>query len=141
VAGVGVALVLALSGSAAAPAFAITKEGDGSVLVTLNYTQNENLSQVNSKLMAMGTNEQISISMAIGPAPVSGPVACTPAPGASGPSGPAVNVLVGANGTEVIGPGQSAGNTGEGTFHLAHCVVMSGTGSGSTAVTGNTGGG
>ena len=32
-----------------------------------------------------------------------------------------MKVLVGTNGTEVIGPGQSAGNTAEGTFHLARC--------------------
>ena len=38
-AGVGAALVLALGGSAAPPAFAITKQGDGSVLVKLNYPQ------------------------------------------------------------------------------------------------------
>jgi hypothetical protein len=53
-AGVGTALVLALSGSTAPPAFAITKQGDGSVLVKLNYHQNENLPQVNRKLAAMG---------------------------------------------------------------------------------------
>jgi hypothetical protein len=35
-AGVGAALLLALSGSAASPAFAITKKSDGSVLVKLN---------------------------------------------------------------------------------------------------------
>jgi hypothetical protein len=131
-AGVGAALVLALSGSAAPPAFAITKEGDGSVLVKLNYDQNENLPQVNRKLTAMGTHEQVTIYMATGPAAVSGPVTCTPAPGASSLSGPPVKVLVGTDGTEVIGPGQSAGNTGEGTFHLDHCVVAGDTGSGGT---------
>ena len=30
-----------------------------------------------------------------------------------------MKVLVGTNGTEVIGSGQSGGNTAEGTFHLA----------------------
>ena len=121
-AGVSTALVLALGGSAAAPAFAITKEGDGSVLV---------------KLTAMGIDEQVTIYMAIGPAAVSGPVTCTPAPGASSPSGPPVKILVGTDGTEVIGPGESAGNTGEGTFHLDHCVVAGDTGSGNTGNTGN----
>ena len=61
--------------------------------------------------------------MATGPATVSGPVTCTPAPGASSTSGPPVKVLVGTNGTEVISPGESAGNTAEGTFHLASCGV------------------
>jgi hypothetical protein len=140
-AGVGAALVLALSGSAAPPAFAITKEGDGSVLVKLNYDQNENLPQVNRKLTAMGTHEQVTIYMASGAAPVSGPVNCTPAPGASSLSGPPVKVLVGKDGTEVIGSGQSAGNTGVGTFHLDHCVVTGDTGSGNTGIAGNTGAG
>jgi hypothetical protein len=138
-AGVGAALVLVLGGSAATPAFAITKQGDGSVLVHLNYVQNENLPQVDAKLAAMGTHEQITIYMATGAASVSGPVTCTPAPGASSPSGPTVKVLVGSDGTEVIAPGQSGGNTAEGSFHLNRCVVTSDTGSGKTGNSGNTG--
>jgi hypothetical protein len=134
-AGVGAALVLALSGSAAPPAFAITKQDDGSVLVHLNYVKNLNLAQVEQKLEDMGTNEQITIYMAAGAAPVSGPVTCTPEAGASGPQ---VKVLVGKDGTEVIAPGQSGGNTAEGTFHLNHCVVSSDAGSGNS---GNTGAG
>ncbi len=136
-AGVGAALVLTLSGSAAPPAFAITTNSDG-VLVKLNYAQDLNLPQVNRKLAALGTHEQITIYMATGAATVSGPVTCTPAPGASSPSGPPVKVLVGANGTEVIAAGESGGNTAEGTFHLDHCVVSSNTGSGNS---GNTGAG
>jgi hypothetical protein len=132
-AGLGAVLVVALGGSAAAPAFAITREGDGSVLVQLNYGLNENLPQVNAKLAAMGTGEQITIYEAIGPASISGPVTCTPV---SGASGPAVKVLQGTNGTEVIGPGQSAGNTGEGTFHVDHCTVAPAS---DTGTTGNTG--
>jgi hypothetical protein len=136
-AGVGAALVLALSGSAATPAFAITREGDGSVLVQLN--QNQNLPQVNAKLTAMGTHEQITIYEAAGPAAVSGPVTCTPGPGAGQPN-PPVRVLQGTDGTEVNGSGQSAGNTGAGTWHLARCTVApdSDTGPG-TGNTGNTG--
>jgi hypothetical protein len=131
-AGVAAALVLALGGSAAPPAFAITKQDDGSVLVQLNYVQNQNLPQVNEKLKAMGTNEQITIYMATGAATVNGPVTCTPATGAGRPSGPQVKVLVGSNGTEVVAPGQSAGNTAEGSFHLNHCVVTSDTDAGNT---------
>jgi hypothetical protein len=52
-----------------------------------------------------------------------------------------VKVLVGTDGTEVIGSGQSAGNTAEGAFHLDHCVVTGDTGSGNTGNTGNTGAG
>ena len=116
--------MLALGGAAAtAPAFAVTRASDGSVLVQLNYQTDQNLPQVNQKLAAMGTHEQIGIAMATGPASVSGPVTCTPAPGASSTSGPPVKVLVGTNGTEVISQGESAGNTAEGTFHLASCGV------------------
>jgi hypothetical protein len=134
-AGVGAALLLALSGSAAPPAFAVTKQGDGSVLVQLNYAKDQNLPQVNRKLAAMGTHEQITIYMATGAASVSGPVTCARAPGVSGPQ---VKVLNGTDGTEVIAPGESAGNTAEGTFHLDHCVVTSDTASGNS---GNTGAG
>ncbi|HWF55629.1 MAG TPA: hypothetical protein VG223_13405 [Solirubrobacteraceae bacterium] len=135
-AGVTAALVVALGGSTAAPAFAITHEGNGSVLVHLNYGGNQNLPQVNARLIAMGTNEQITIYMATGAASVSGPVTCTAGPGAGQPN-PPVKVLVGSNGTEVIAPGESGGNTAEGSFHLDHCTVAptSDTGPG----TGNTG--
>jgi hypothetical protein len=131
-AGVGAALVLALGGSAAPPAFAITKASDGSVLVHLNYVKNLNLGQLERKLADMGTNEQVTIYMSTGAATVDGPVTCAPATGASSPPGPAVKVLVGNNGTEVIAPGQSGGNTAEGSFHLDHCVVSTATDSGNT---------
>jgi hypothetical protein len=137
-AGVGAALVLALSGSAAPPAFAITTNGDGSVLVKIN--QDQALSAANHKLTAMGIHEQVTIYMASGAAAVSGPVTCTPAPGAN-LSGPPLKVLVGKDGTQVIGSGQTAGNTGAGTYHLDHCVVTGDGGTGSTGSTGNTGAG
>jgi hypothetical protein len=138
-AGVGAALVLVLGGSAAPPAFAITKQGDGSVLVKLNYVQDLNLPQLNRRLTALGTHEQVTIYMATGAAAVSGAVTCTPGPGAGAPSTP-VKVLVGTNGTEVIGQGQSAGNTAEGTFHLARCTVAPDSDIGpGTGNTGNTG--
>ena len=120
-AGVGTALVLLLGGTAATtPAFAVTKSNDGSVLVNMNYDANQNLPQVNHKLIAMGTNEQITIYMATGSATATGPVTCK---AGSGVSGPTVRVLVGKDGTEVIPPGESAGNTAEGTFHLDHCTT------------------
>jgi hypothetical protein len=137
-AGVGAALVLALGGSAAPPAFAITKQGDGSVLVKLNYIKNLNLGQLEQRLKELGTHEQVTIYMASGAASVSGPVTCGRATGADSPSGPQVKVLVGSNGTEVIGQGQSAGNTAEGSFHMDHCVVTSDTASGNS---GNSGAG
>ena len=134
-AGAAAAVVVAVSGSAAPPAFAVTRTGDGSVLVQLNYVSGQNLGQANAKLAAMGTHEQIGIDMAAGAASAGGAVTCTRAPSASGP---AVKVLVGANGTEVIGAGQSAGNTAEGSFHMVSCTVTGDTGSGNS---GNTGAG
>ena len=128
-AGAGSALGLVLTAGAATPAFAVTKTADGSVLVTIGKTQA--LPQANAKLTAMGIHEQIIIDMASGAASVSGAVTCTPAPGVSGPP---VKVLVGTNGTEVIG----SGNTGAGTWHLAACRVAGDTGSGNS---GNTGAG
>jgi hypothetical protein len=130
-AGVAAALVVALGGSTAAPAFAITKSADGSVLVNLNYNANQNLPQVNAKLAAMGLHEGVTIHMAAGAASVSGPVTCAQGPGANTP----VKVLVGADGTETIA--QSAGNTAEGTFHLGRCVVTGANNSGNTGNTGN----
>lgn len=139
VAGVGAVLVLVLGGSAAAPAFAITTSGDGSVVVDINQLQS--LPAANQKLTAMGIHEQVTIYMASGAAAVSGALTCTPGRGAGQPR-PPVKVLVGKDGTQVIGSGQSAGNTGEGTFHLARCTVApdSDTGPG-TGNTGNTGAG
>jgi hypothetical protein len=108
-------------------AYTITDMSNGSVLVTINQT--EALPQANQKLTAMGIHEQITIHMASGPAPVSGPVACTPAPGVPGPP---VKVLVGTNGTQVIG----SGNTGAGTWHLGACSLTGDSGSGNTGNTG-----
>jgi len=132
-AGIGAALVLVLGGSTAAPAFAVTKASDGSVLVHLNYTSNQNLPQVNAKLASMGIHESVVIQMAPGSATVGGPVTCSQGAGAT----TQVKVLVGANGTETIAPGQSAGNTAEGSFHLVSCSVSSDTGSGNSGNTGN----
>jgi hypothetical protein len=128
-AGAGTALALALGAASSTPAYAVTTNGDGSVLVTIN--QNSALPQANAKLTAMGIHEQISIQMASGAAAASGPVSCTQAPGVSGPP---VEVLVGTNGTEVI----DSGNTGAGTWHLAACHLTGDTSSGNT---GNTGAG
>ena len=63
------------------PAFAITTNSDGSVLVHLNYTTDQNLPQVDAKLASMGIHENVGIQMAPGPATVTGPVTCTPTGG------------------------------------------------------------
>jgi len=133
-ASVGAALVLVLGAAGSPPAYAITTNGNGSVLVTINL--GSSLPQANAKLTAMGINEQVTIYMAPGAANVSGPVNCTPGPGAGVPN-PPVEVLVGTDGTEVIASGQTADNTGMGTWHLARCTVAPDTGTG--AGTGNPG--
>jgi hypothetical protein len=141
-AGVGAALALVLtstSGTPASAAVTVAKTSNGSLLVTLNRPGAWQLIQAGQKLAAMGLNEQIAVNMGSGPATVSGPVTCTPAPGI--PNQPTVEVLVGTNGTEVINPGTTPGNTGVGTFHMNSCTlyVPSATGTGNTGNTGNSG--
>jgi hypothetical protein len=125
------AMTLLLSASASPPAYAITRNGDGSVLVQINQLQS--LPDANRKLAAMGIDEQISIQMAIGPAAVAGPVDCVPSPSGANLPGPPVKAVVGTNGTEVI----PSGNTGAGTWHLAACDLSGDTGSGNTGNTGS----
>ena len=90
------------------------------MLLKINRLQS--LPDANRKLTAMGIHEQVTIYMATGPAAVSGPLTCTPAPGAK-LSGPPLKVLVGKDGTYGIGPGQTRGVIGVGTYHLDHCVA------------------
>jgi hypothetical protein len=118
-------------GKVVTDAYTITQNSSGSVLVQIN--QSTSLPAANSKLTAMGIHEQVTIYNVSGAAAVSGPVACTPAPGVSGPS---VKVLLGTDGTETIAPGATAGNTGVGTYHLASCKVTGDAGSGSAGNTG-----
>jgi hypothetical protein len=133
-AGAGAALTLALSALGSTPAYAITTNGDGSVLVTIN--QVSALPQANAKLAAMGTGEQISVQMAPGAAAVSGPVNCVPSGDVAGPS---VQVIVSTEGTETI----PSGNSGAGTWHLASCQVSAAgnAGAGNTGPTGTSGAG
>jgi hypothetical protein len=135
-AGAGTALALGLTAAGSTPAFAVTRNSDGSVLVQIN--QGTNLPAANRKLTAMGIHEQVTIYMKPGAAAVSGPVACTPAAGASNLPGPPVKVLVGTDGTEVIAQGTTGHNTGVGSWHLGSCTITGATGSGNT---GNTGAG
>jgi hypothetical protein len=115
----GAALVLALGGSAAAPAFAVTRQHDGSVLVKVNVNAKEAwVLGADRKLAAMGIDEQIMVGYASGAAAVSGPVTCTPLGGANTPAGPPVRVLLGTDGTQVV----PSSNTGAGTVHLGSCV-------------------
>jgi hypothetical protein len=136
-AGAGAALTLGLTSMSSTPAAAavtVAKTSDGSILVTLNKPGSQAISQADQKLAAMGLHEGIEIWMGSGSAAVSGPVTCTPEPRI--PNQPTVKVLVGTNGTEVINPGTTPGNTGVGTWHLNSCNLASDTGG-----TGNTGAG
>jgi hypothetical protein len=128
----GAAIVLGLGAATSTPAFAIATNPDGSVTVTMNH--GDDIVAVNDKLTSMGIHEQIIIRMAQGPAPASGPVACTPAPGTSNLPGPPLKVLVGKNGTDFIPAGATVGNTGEGTWHLGACHVNTPGDTGNTGI-------
>jgi hypothetical protein len=99
-------------------AYTITQNSSGSVLVTIN--NKESIIAADQKLNAM-LKEQVVLRMGSGPAPVTGPVACTA--GVPNMSARPVKVLLGANGTQVIAPGTTAGNTGVGTWHVTACQV------------------
>ena len=116
-------------------AYTITTHSNGSILVQIN--QRESINAANQKLNAM-IKEQVVLRMASGPAPVSGPVTCTP--GVSNMQGPQVKVLLGTDGTQVIAPGTTGDNTGVGTWHMTACYVYP-TADMGTGGTGNTGAG
>jgi hypothetical protein len=111
-AGIAAALVLVLGGSTAAPAFALTQNGDGSTLVTMNDATNVNLPELNAQL-AKETGEMAELQMVPGQASVAGPVTCTLSQGATTP----VEILVGKDGTD------SSGGEATGPYHLAGCTV------------------
>lgn len=124
VAGTALGLGLTSTGSttgsttAVTAAYTITTHSDGSILVKIN--QQESINAANQKLNAM-IKEQVVLRTVSGPAPVSGPVTCTP--GVSNMRGPQVKVLLGADGTQVIAPGTTGDNTGVGTWHITACYV------------------
>jgi hypothetical protein len=109
-AGVGAAVLIALSGtSATTPAFAITRHDNGTILVQLN--RQEDIAQANQKLAAMGINEQITLYMNPNPTTATGADTCTPGPGAGTPD-PPISVVVNTD---------NADNTG--TTGAVACVV------------------
>ena len=118
-AGAGTAVALVLTAAGSTPAFAVTRDANGSVLVTIS--QRENIIQANAKLTAMGIDEQVNIAIGSGPASTEGAVSCPSEPGVSGPP---LKVLLGKDGTEVIEPGTTGDNTGVGTWHLISCEAF-----------------
>jgi hypothetical protein len=148
IAGIAAAATLALSGAASAPALAVTRDADGSVLVTVSPQTNQPWAEAaDQRLASLGITEAIDgIHTAPGPATSSAPVACTPGSGAAAvtpsgalvpapavPTGPPIKVAFGKDGTEVI----PSGTTGAGTAHLVSCIYYSTT---ETVGSGNTGG-
>ena len=134
-AGVGVALVLALGGTAAtSPAYAITQKGDGSVLIKFNptFAGPHTLAEADAKLRA-DYDETILVNEAPGPATVKGAMNCTPVKGLDAGAKTPVKVLLGKDGTGMI----PAGNTGAGIVHLTGCYLYNDAGPSNTGNTGN----
>jgi hypothetical protein len=99
-------------------AYTITTHSNGSILVKMG--DQESVEAVDHQLNAM-IKEYAILDFKSGPAPVSGPVTCTP--GVPNMGGPQVAVLLGTDGTQVIAPGTTGDNTGVGTWHIASCSV------------------
>ncbi len=127
-AGVGAALVLALGagGAAAPPAYAITHQADGSVLVTFNTVTDgqpyHGYLYAVDHMLATKYQETILVNYAPGRAVVPGPINCTPAsvPAEDAGAKTPVKVLLGNDGTAVI----PSGTTGAGTVHLSSCALF-----------------
>ena len=115
-AGVAAGLVLAFSGSTASPAFAVTQNSNGSLLVHLYRFSPAQLQVLTQQLNAGGIPGQISFGTWHGPAPVPGPITCSnDVPGAQ-----QVQMLLGSGGTYVV----PAGQQGAGSWHLVECIVV-----------------
>ncbi|HEX3833090.1 MAG TPA: hypothetical protein VHW04_14035 [Solirubrobacteraceae bacterium] len=125
-AGVGVAVLLALSGSTGtSAAYAITQKSDGTVFVKLNFGGHNTLMAADTKLVDE-YHETVMIKTAPGRSTNPAPIDCAAtadqyAPGDPTPSGPRVKLLIGKDNTFVgplVGP---MGNSGLGTEHLVSC--------------------
>ena len=142
-AGVGAAVLLALSGTAAtSPAYAITQKSDGTVFLKINFGGRNTLSAADGMLIDK-YHETVLITTAPGQATNTAPIDCavTPDPYAAGdptPTGPRVKLLFGKDNTFVV----PSGNTGPGTYHLVSCNAYvsyphRNTGSGNSGNSGN----
>jgi hypothetical protein len=148
-AGVGAAVLLALSGTAGtSPAYAITPKGDGTVFVKINSGGHNTLLTADTKLVDK-YHETVLITTAPGQSTNPAAIDCAPtadryAPGDPTPSGPRVKLLIGKDNTfvgPIVGP---SGNSGPGTLHLVSCQTYvsyphSNTGSGNSGNTGAAG--
>ena len=148
-AGIGAAVLFALSGTAAtSPAYAITQNGDGTVLLKINFGGRNTLWAADRKLMdryhevanfytAAPSSDPSSGDLAPGPSTNPAPIACTPI-GDPKPSGPQVKILIGKDNTLVVPSGNTGGG---GTMHLVSCqsYVDDPGGNSGTGNSGNTG--
>lgn len=110
--GVAAGLVLAFSGSTAPPAFAITQNADGSLLVHLYHI--EAVPAARQEIKDMGIQGTLQVGIARGPATVPGPIKCQ-----TGDQGKQVELLLGSDGTDVV----PADTRGAGPWHLAQCTI------------------
>jgi hypothetical protein len=121
-------LVLAFSGSNAPPAFAITHNANGSLLVHLYHVSA--LQAAEQQIDAMNIQGTLVVGEARGPATVPGPIMCSTAD-----QGQQVEMLLGSDGTDVV----PAGAQGAGPWHLGLCSIAPGNGGSSTGNTSSTG--
>ena len=129
-AGVATGLVLAFSGSTAPPAFAITHNADGSLLVHLYHLSAvpaveqqinaiDSFRDVHESIVPAARATRIgqgtlTIATQRGPATVPGPITCS-----TEGLGQQVEMLLGSDGTDVV----PAGVRGAGPWHLAFCSI------------------
>jgi hypothetical protein len=126
-AGIGAAMVIALGGSTAPPAYAITTSPDGSVLVTFNYEPATNFWQLEHKLIGE-YHEMVAAEISPGPATLPGPVTCTPMKDADpGMPNTSIKIELGQDGTATIPAGDTGaipGIDGSGPVHLSACQLF-----------------
>lgn len=127
--GVAAGLVFAFSGSTAPPAFAITRNADGSVVVHLYRLGLESGHVATLKLNAEGIPGILNYGVWHGPAPVPGPFKCSTTPWDQGKQ---IEMLLGSDGTYVA--------PGGGAWHVVDCGVFPDSGGSNTGTTtGSTG--
>lgn len=123
-AGLAAGLVLAFSGSTAPPAFAITQNSDGSLLVHLYHVSDGQVARL--QIHAMGIQGTLEWAIVRGPATVPGPITCQ-----TGDPGQHVEMLLGSDGTDVV----PADTRGAGPWHLSECTIYADNGVSTTGST------
>jgi hypothetical protein len=117
-AGVGAALLLALSATSAPPAFAVT---DHHGVVLIKISQKTGLAGADRKLAAMGIHEDVTILMKPGKAKDTHPIRCQPSP--RGAHLTPVKVLAGTDNMWRAPPSDNTGTPAGEPLHLVSCIV------------------